>query len=42
MLNKKIHNYKILKKIIKDYEKFIQQSKKYSYIELKNKIVKNK
>ena len=42
ILKKKIDNYKILKKIVNDYEKFIQQTKKYSFIELKNKITKNK
>jgi len=42
ILNKKINNNKILKEIIKDYEKFIQQTKKYNFVELKSKILKNK
>ena len=42
ILNKKIDNYKILKEVIKDYEKFILQTKKNSFFELKKKILKNK
>ena len=42
ILKKKIYNYKVLNKIVEDYEKFIQQTKKYSFIELKKKFLKNK
>jgi BirA family biotin operon repressor/biotin-[acetyl-CoA-carboxylase] ligase len=42
MLKKKIDNYKILNKVIKNYEKFIQQTSEYNFIELKKKILKNK
>ena len=42
ILRKKINNYKILEKIIKDYEKFIEQTTKYSFVQLKKKILKNK
>ena len=42
VLKKKINNYNILKIIVKDYEKFIQQAKKNSFIELKKKILQNK
>ena len=37
MLKKKIDNYKILNKVIKNYEKFIQQTSEYNFIELKKK-----
>ena len=42
VLKKKINNYIILKKVINDYEKFIKLTKKYSFIELKKNIIKNK
>ena len=38
ILGKKINNDDILKQIQKDYEKFIQQTKKYNFIELKKRI----
>ncbi|MBA1338981.1 MAG: BirA family transcriptional regulator/ biotin-[acetyl-CoA-carboxylase] ligase [Pelagibacterales bacterium] len=37
---KKIDNNKILKEIKKDYEKFINQTKKYTFIKLKKEILK--
>ena len=42
ILNKKINNNKILVEIRKDYEKFILQTKKYNFTEIKKKILKNK
>ena len=41
ILGKKIDNNKILKEIKKSYEKFINQTSKYNFIELKSKILKN-
>ena len=41
ILRKKIDNYKILKRIIINYEKFIPQAKKFNFTELK-KNLKNK
>ena len=38
ILNKKINNNKILVEIRKDYEKFILQTKKYNFTEIKKKI----
>ena len=42
ILGKEINNNEILKKIHKDYEIFITQNKKYSFTELKRKLLKNK
>ena len=42
ILKKKINNNKILKEIHKEYEKFIPQTKKYNFVKLKKKILKNK
>jgi BirA family transcriptional regulator, biotin operon repressor / biotin---[acetyl-CoA-carboxylase] ligase len=41
ILKKKINNTEIFKRVIKDYEKFIPQVKKYNFLRLK-KILKNK
>jgi BirA family biotin operon repressor/biotin-[acetyl-CoA-carboxylase] ligase len=40
IVKKKIDNNKILKEIKKDYEKFINQTKKYTFIKLKKEILK--
>ena len=40
ILKKKIDNNKMLKEIQKDYGKFIHQTKKYSFREIKNKMLK--
>ena len=40
ILKKKVSNNIILKAIHKDYEKFIQQIEKYSFTELKKKILR--
>ena len=42
IFNKKINNNKILKEIKKNYEKFIHETRLYSFIELKKKYSKNK
>ena len=42
ILNKPINNDKLLKDIQNSYEKFILQTKKYKFIELKKKILKNR
>ena len=42
ILGEEINNNEILKKIHKDYEIFITQNKKYSFTELKRKLLKNK
>jgi BirA family biotin operon repressor/biotin-[acetyl-CoA-carboxylase] ligase len=42
ILGKKINNNIVLKEICKDYEKFILQNKKYSFAELRRKLIKNK
>ena len=40
ILKKKVDNNKVLKEIKKDYEKFIHQTKKYTFIKLKEEILK--
>ncbi len=42
ILKKKVNNDKILKQIKKEYEKFIPQTKVYSFIKLKRILLKNK
>ena len=42
ILKKKVDNNEILNEICKNYEQLIQQIEKYSFIELKKKILKNK
>ena len=42
ILKKKVNNNKVLKEVQKDYEKFILQTKKYNFVELKKKILKIK
>ena len=42
ILKKPINNDKLLKDIQNSYEKFILQTKKYKFIELKKKILKNR
>ena len=42
ILKKKVNNNKILNEIHKNYEKFILQTKKLSFVKLKKEILKNK
>ena len=42
ILKKKVDNNAVLKEIKKNYEKFINQTKKYTFIKLKKEILKNK
>ena len=42
ILRKKVNNNKILKEIHKEYKKFIYQTEKYNFKELKGKMLKNK